>query len=117
MGGLSPPVRGPQVRGSARSAGPQDRRSAGPAGPRSAGPAGRKPGGKLSYNEQREFDALPARIEALETEQRSLSAEMESPDFYKSGGERINVVMARLAVVGEELETLLSRWLELDERV
>ena len=41
---------------------------------------------------------------------------MESPDFYKSGAERINAVMARLAVVAEELETLLSRWLELDER-
>jgi hypothetical protein len=26
------------------------------------------------------------------------------------------VVMARLAGVGEELETLLARWLELDER-
>jgi ABC transport system ATP-binding/permease protein len=71
---------------------------------------------KLSYNEQREFDALPARIEALEGEQRDLTSEMEAPDFYKSGGERINVVMARLAVVGEELETLLARWLELDER-
>ncbi len=98
-------------------AGPQDRTSAGSADPRTADPAGRKSGGKLSYNEQREFEALPARIEALEAEQRSLSAEMESPEFYKSGSERINVVMARLAVVGEELEMLLSRWLELDERV
>ena len=41
---------------------------------------------------------------------------MEVADFYKSGGERISVVMARLAAVGEELETLLARWLELDER-
>jgi ATP-binding cassette subfamily F protein uup len=79
----------------------------------SAGPGEKR---KLSYNEQREFDALPARIEALEAEQRSLSGEMEAPDFYKSGAERINEVMARLAVVGEELEMLLSRWLELEER-
>jgi ATP-binding cassette subfamily F protein uup len=71
---------------------------------------------KLSYNEQREFEALPARIETLEVEQRDLTAEMEAPGFYKSGGERIGVVMARLARVGEELETLLARWLELDER-
>jgi ATP-binding cassette subfamily F protein uup len=71
---------------------------------------------KLSYNEQREFEALPARIETLEVEQRDLTAEMEAPGFYKSGGERISVVMARLARVGEELETLLARWLELDER-
>ena len=114
-----------------QSAGPRDRQPAGPLDRRSAGPverqsgAGAAPGAaesrprekrKLSYNEQREFDALPARIEALEAEQRALGAEMEAPDFYKSGGERINVVMARLGVVGEELETLLSRWLELDER-
>ena len=102
---------GPRVRWTAESAGPLDGKSAGPARPQ---PAREKR--KLSYNEQREFAALPARIEALEGEQRSLSAEMESPDFYKSGGERITVVMARLALVGEELETLLSRWLELDER-
>ena len=71
---------------------------------------------KLSYNEQREFDALPARIEALEVEQRSLTTEMESPEFYKSGAERINEVMARLGVLGEELEAQLARWLELEER-
>jgi ATP-binding cassette subfamily F protein uup len=71
---------------------------------------------KLSFNEQRELDALPSRIEALEAEQRSLTTEMEAPDFYKSGAERINEVMARLGAVGEELEALLARWLELDER-
>ena len=71
---------------------------------------------KLSYKEQREFEALPGRIEALEAEQRGLGEEMESPDFYKSGSERIKEVMARLAVVGGELEMLLSRWLELDDR-
>ena len=108
------------------------RQSAGSQVRGSAGPVVREPGGtgvavpgpdarlrekrKLSYNEQREFDALPARIETLEVEQRDLTAEMEAPGFYKSGGERISVVMARLAGVGEELETLLARWLELDER-
>ena len=92
------------VRQSARSAGPAargsgDRTSAGPVDSRLARrTAGRgREKRKLSYNEQREFDALPARIEALEAEQRALSAEMEAPDFYKSGGDRINVVMARLA--------------------
>ncbi len=33
---------------------------------------------KLSFKEQREFDSLPARIEALEEEQRRLRAESES---------------------------------------
>ena len=107
-----------------QSAGPQVRGSAGPVVRESVGAGAAAPGAdtrprekrKLSYNEQREFDALPARIETLEVEQRDLTAEMEAPGFYKSGGERISVVMARLAGVGEELETLLARWLELDER-
>ena len=71
---------------------------------------------KLSYKEQRELEDLPARIAALETEQAALKAEMESGEFYKSGAERIKTVMARLDVVGPELEQLLVRWMELDER-
>jgi ATP-binding cassette subfamily F protein uup len=71
---------------------------------------------KLSYNERRELDALPARIDALETEQRQLQAEIESGDFYKSGAERIKIVMSRASAVAGELEALLSRWMELDER-
>ena len=98
------------------SAGREVRESGGP-GP-AVTAAGSRPGEKrkLSFNEQREFDALPARIEALESEQRSLTTEMEAPDFYKSGAERIKAVMARLEVVGGALEALLARWLELDER-
>jgi len=71
---------------------------------------------KLSYNERREVEALPARIDALEAEQRALTAEMESPDFYKAGAERIDTVLTRLRTLGGELEVLLSRWLELEER-
>ena len=70
---------------------------------------------KLSYNEQRELDALPSRIEALETEQAALKTELEGPDFYKSPGDRITRVMTRLEEVGIELERLLGRWVELDD--
>ena len=98
---------GPQVRGSAgpcsRSADSRDRVQPGRASVpgcwsrvRRRPGAGGNPKRKLSYNEQREFDALPARIETLEVEQRDLTAEMEAPDFYKSGGERIDMVLARL---------------------
>jgi ATP-binding cassette subfamily F protein uup len=71
---------------------------------------------KLSYNESRELERLPATIDALEAEQRSLRSEMESPDFYKSGAGRIEQVMSRLDGLGRELEELLSRWMELEER-
>jgi ABC transport system ATP-binding/permease protein len=71
---------------------------------------------KLSYKEQRELEALPARIKALEGEQQDLKAEMESPDFYKAGADRIHTVMQRLDAVGAELEALLERWMQLEER-
>ena len=71
---------------------------------------------KLSYNEKRELEALPARIEALEAEQQSLKSEMESPDFYKAGAERISTVMSRIEEAAREHESLLARWMELEER-
>jgi ATP-binding cassette subfamily F protein uup len=71
---------------------------------------------KLSYNERRELDALPARIEALENEHATLKAEMESADFYKSGADRIHHVMTRVDAAAGELETLLARWVDLEER-
>jgi ATP-binding cassette subfamily F protein uup len=111
---------GPQVR---KMVSPQDRESGSlPAGASAKpGPQDRQGDGtrerrKLSYNERREYEALPARIEALEEEQRRLTAEMASADFYKSGADRIQTVMTRLAAAGQELETLMSRWLELEER-
>jgi ATP-binding cassette subfamily F protein uup len=71
---------------------------------------------KLSYNEQRELDRLPARIESLESEHAALKAEMEAPEFYKSGTDRINLVMARLDETARELELALERWMALEER-
>jgi ABC transport system ATP-binding/permease protein len=71
---------------------------------------------KLSYNEQRELEGLPARIEALETEQATLKAEMDSPEFYKSGADHIQSVMTRLDEGSLELEQMLERWMELEER-
>jgi ATP-binding cassette subfamily F protein uup len=71
---------------------------------------------KLSYNEQRELESLPRRIEALEHEQQALREEMESPEFYKAGADRIQTVMTRLDEAAREHDGLLARWMELEER-
>ncbi len=71
---------------------------------------------KLSFKERRELDTLPERIAVLETEHAGLKTEMESTDFYKSGPDRIRAVMTRLETAGRELDALLARWVELDER-
>jgi ATP-binding cassette subfamily F protein uup len=71
---------------------------------------------RLSFNEQREFDALPAQIELLEEEQRRLKEESESPEFYKAGADHIRAVLARIDSVATEHDAALARWLELEER-
>ena len=71
---------------------------------------------KLSYNEQRELESLPAHIDALEAEQLRLRHESESTEFYKESADHINAVLARLEQVAAELEAALERWVLLDER-
>ena len=97
-----------------------DARTSAAAAGRGAAPPARPPGGdvkrKLTYNEQRELDELPARIEALETEQQRLRTESESPEFYREPAVHIRAVLARLDHLGPELEHALGRWMELEER-
>jgi ATP-binding cassette subfamily F protein uup len=71
---------------------------------------------RLSYNEVRELDALPGRIAELEEEQRHLQDEIASPDFYKKPAADIADSLGRLDAVGSELDALLTRWMELEER-
>jgi ATP-binding cassette subfamily F protein uup len=71
---------------------------------------------KLSYREQRELDGLPARIEALEAEQRDLNARIAGPEFYKESGDAIAAALARLDAVASDLDTAYSRWHELESR-
>ena len=62
---------------------------------------------KLSYNEQRELAALPDRIDALEKEIAAIEADLVAGKIYTS---------ERLAPAQEELEQLVDRWAELEER-
>jgi ATP-binding cassette subfamily F protein uup len=70
---------------------------------------------KRTFNEEREYAALPSRIEALEAEQQRLQDEAASPEFYKSPAAHIETVLARIAAIHAELEQALARWVELEE--
>ncbi len=72
---------------------------------------------KLSYKEQRELEALPARIEALEAEQQALHDKMADPAFYQQEGECIAASGVRLEELGAELSECYQRWESLEERV
>ena len=62
---------------------------------------------KLSYNEQRELDGLPDRIDAWEKEIAAIEADLVAGKIYTS---------ERLAPAQAELEAAVERWAELEER-
>ncbi|HFC8500365.1 TPA: ATP-binding cassette domain-containing protein [Neisseria oralis] len=62
---------------------------------------------KLSYKEQRELDALPDEITALETEQAEINAQLSDPEIFKDY-EKAGALQNR----AEEIETLLLEKLE-----
>ncbi len=70
---------------------------------------------KKTYKEEREYEALPTRIEALEAEHRRLHDETSSVEFYKASADHIRTVLARIEQVGHELEAALERWIQLEE--
>lgn len=70
--------------------------------------------GKLSYKDQRELDALPGRIEALEAEHSELADAMADPSFYKQDAAEITRHTRRLEAVEAELNEAFERWEQLE---
>ena len=71
---------------------------------------------KLSYNEKREYETLPARIEALEREEAELNERLCDPEIYKKPPEDVARWRERLLAIPAETDALMARWAELEER-
>jgi ABC transport system ATP-binding/permease protein len=71
---------------------------------------------KLSYKEQRELDALPALIEALEAEQKEIGNLLASTTLYTDEPQRIPSLQARFESIESELMQALERWEGLGSR-
>jgi ATP-binding cassette subfamily F protein uup len=86
--------------------------------PRSAKPAAPPPARprRRSYREERELEALPAHIEALEREQGALAEAIGQATFHRSEPAARAQVRERLAALARELETAYARWEELEAR-
>jgi ATP-binding cassette subfamily F protein uup len=65
---------------------------------------------KLSYKDQRELDGLPARIDALEAEQRTLLTLLADAALYTADPARAAQAQARHAAIEAELLHALERW-------
>ncbi len=72
---------------------------------------------KLSYKDQRELEALPARIEKLEARQKELSAKLADPSVYQTGGSVAADIGRELQTVEEELLSCLAAGKSWNRRV
>ncbi|QTF08123.1 ABC transporter ATP-binding protein [Brenneria izadpanahii] len=80
-----------------------------PADNRTAQPAKRN-AGKLSYNQQRELDQLPLKIEQLEQQIGALQTQMNDPGFFSRPHEETQQVLTALAEAEQMLESCFERW-------
>lgn len=72
------------------------------------------PAAKLGYMAQRELDALPMRIEELESSIAAMQREMADPGFFKAEREVITGLQQRLAEAEQDLAQCYQRWEELE---
>ncbi|MEX3983213.1 ATP-binding cassette domain-containing protein [Paraburkholderia sp. EG287A] len=71
---------------------------------------------KLSFKEQRELEELPRRIEALETEQKTIGAKIEDGSIFAKDAAEGTRLTERYAAIDEELLGALERWEELESK-
>ncbi|AEG91620.1 candidate ABC transporter, ATP-binding component with duplicated domains [Ramlibacter tataouinensis TTB310] len=65
---------------------------------------------KLSYKDQRELEALPARIETLEAEQRAIAGQLADGSLYAGDPARATQLTQRNAEIEDALMAALERW-------
>jgi ATP-binding cassette subfamily F protein uup len=70
---------------------------------------------KLTFKEKQELEQLPLKIEAYEAEIAQLHAKMADPDFYRTAGQQLTEIKARLEFLETGLVSIYARWEELDD--
>ena len=69
---------------------------------------------RMSFNDQRALEMLPARIAALQAEIAGLNAVVADPDLYARDPGRFGATTRALAVARDELAAAEERWLTLE---
>ncbi|MCF6254671.1 MAG: ATP-binding cassette domain-containing protein, partial [Thiomicrorhabdus sp.] len=72
---------------------------------------------KLSYNDQREYDSLPALLEKIEADLEALSKQISDPDFYLNPDDEVQATLKALEEKEGELEAAFERWEILESKV
>jgi ATP-binding cassette subfamily F protein uup len=63
---------------------------------------------------QRELDALPERLQALEAEKERIESLLADGSLYRGAPDALQAQLQRLAVIASELESGYARWAELE---
>ncbi|MEC9314506.1 MAG: ABC transporter ATP-binding protein, partial [Pseudomonadota bacterium] len=71
---------------------------------------------KLTYQEQLDLKALPAKIEELENRQQAFNDQMSDPAFYQQDADKITQVQQQVAALEAELDTAFERWETLEAK-
>ena len=80
-------------------------------------PTGARQATKLSYKDQRDYDLLPGRIEALEAAIARDEAALHDPDLYARDPKGFAALTAAIERARAERDSAEERWLELAERI
>lgn len=69
----------------------------------------------LSYDEQRELDRIPAKIQKAETEIKAIEEQLHHPDISHNLA-RINEIYAQITTLQTKIEQFYQRWEELEQK-
>ena len=72
---------------------------------------------KLSYKDQRDYDLLPGRIEAIEAEMAAAETELSDGTLFTRDHAKFTALTGKLEKLREEKAAAEDRWLELAEQV
>jgi ABC transport system ATP-binding/permease protein len=80
------------------------------------GGAGKSPRRKLTYGEQREYDAIEETLARAEAALAAATADSERPEHASDAGKLVELVAA-VAARQEEIDHLYTRWAELEAKL
>ncbi|SEN66553.1 ATP-binding cassette domain-containing protein [Nitrosomonas marina] len=71
---------------------------------------------KLSYQETRELNALPDKIDTLEQEQANIAQYLNNADIYRNNPDEAKTLQLRFSAIEKELAECLERWEKLEAK-
>jgi len=70
----------------------------------------------MSFNETRDLEQLPGKIEALEAEQATLTAKLSDSRIFANAPDEAAQIGSRLDVIAAEIESAMTRWEALETK-